>query len=230
MGPSVRTYILVSPKSWHTELFANLSSNSEDRWIRISTQDEFTYDNLLPLQPEKIFIPHWSYLIPAELYNNWECILFHMTDLPFGRGGSPLQNLIVNGLNDTKISAIKVKKGIDTGDVYLKKDLSLDGTAAEIFRRANPIIEKMIIEIIDNNLQPAPQTGEPVYFQRRKPEESNIENLDDLSQIYDFIRMLDCEGYPNAFIETKNFRINFSDASLDSNNQIINAHVGITKK
>ena len=44
-----------------------------------------------------------------------------MTDLPFGRGGSPLQNLIVRGFEETMTSAIKVTKGIDTGDIYLKE-------------------------------------------------------------------------------------------------------------
>ena len=47
-----------------------------------------------------------------------------MTDLPFGRGGSPLQNLIVRGYKSTKLTAIKVQSGIDTGDIYLKKPFS----------------------------------------------------------------------------------------------------------
>ena len=32
-----------------------------------------------------------------------------MTDLPYGRGGSPLQNLIIRGFESTKISAIEFK-------------------------------------------------------------------------------------------------------------------------
>lgn len=44
-----------------------------------------------------------------------------MTDLPYGRGGSPLQNLIVRNHYKTKISEIRVKKEIDSGPIYLKK-------------------------------------------------------------------------------------------------------------
>ena len=44
-----------------------------------------------------------------------------MTDLPYGRGGSPLQNLIANKIYDTKISAIRAEGGIDTGRIYLKE-------------------------------------------------------------------------------------------------------------
>ena len=41
--------------------------------------------------------------------------------------------------------------------------------------------------------------------------------------------MLDCEGYPNAFIENKNFRFEFTRASLKSEKEII-ADVRIIKK
>ena len=70
-----------------------------------------------------------------------------MTDLPYGRGGSPLQNLIVRGHSETKISALKVEKKLDTGDIYLKKNLSLEGSAQKIFQRANTSIIDMIKEI-----------------------------------------------------------------------------------
>jgi hypothetical protein len=36
--------------------------------------------------------------------------------------------------------------------------------------------------------------------------------VDTLSRAYDYIRMLDGEGYPPAFIETEKLRIEFSDA------------------
>ena len=80
-----------------------------------------------------------------------------MTDLPYGRGGSPLQNLIIRGNKTTKISAIKVTKGIDEGPVYLKKELNLDGTAKEIFVRSAYIIQEMIESIINSTIFPKPQ-------------------------------------------------------------------------
>lgn len=101
-----------------------------------------------------------------------------MTDLPYGRGGSPLQNLIVRGLTATKLSALRVEVGLDTGPVYLKMDLSLSGTAEEIFVRVNKLVGKMIVEIIQNNLQPVPQEGDPVVFKRRKPEQSDMSGLE----------------------------------------------------
>lgn len=66
-----------------------------------------------------------------------------MTDLPYGRGGSPLQNLIKRNIENTKISAIKVVKDLDAGDIYLKRDLNLNGTADEILGLGGTIIKRI---------------------------------------------------------------------------------------
>jgi len=222
-------FVLVTNKKWHDELFSNLKRDMPEQWTRIKNKEDFHFQRLLAMSPEWIFIPHWSHIIPEEIYSRFRCVLFHMTDLPFGRGGSPLQNLIVRGFKKTKISAIKVSKGIDTGDVYLKEDLSLEGTAEEIFIRSSKVIYKMIKKIIKTSPEPVPQRGKIVEFKRRKPEESNIANLRTLRQVYDYIRMLDCEGYPKAFIEAGNFRFEFSKPSLQSNQTIL-ANVRIIQK
>ena len=222
-------YVLLSEKKWHDQLFLNLSNSANLNWIRIDDKQKFTIEELDKINPQKIFIPHWSYIIPSNIYEKYECIVFHMTDLPYGRGGSPLQNLIIRGKKNTKISALRVVQELDAGDIYLKRDLALDGTAKDIFLRSVPIIEEMINTIIEDNLQPTPQNGDPVVFKRRKSAESDIANLSTISEIYDYIRMLDCEGYPPAFIETKHFTIEFRNSEIINEKQI-NAHVRITEK
>jgi methionyl-tRNA formyltransferase len=230
MATSLINCILLSEKSWHKALFENLKTRTaEICWYRIDNKEQFTAENVNKIEPAWIFIPHWSYKIKPEIFENYNCVVFHMTDLPFGRGGSPLQNLIVNGYESTKISALKVGEGIDTGDIYLKRPLSLSGTAEEIFVRASAIIEDMILEIINSKTAPEAQTGDVTVFRRRTPEESDISGLTDLKKVYDFIRMLDAEGYPNAYAEIGNFRFEFSSASFTGNNSIL-ANVRITKK
>jgi len=223
------TYLLLSEKKWHKKLFAELQTAIPAKWVLIDDKACFTEEKLKKLRPDKIFIPHWSYLIPEAIYEKYECIVFHMTDLPFGRGGSPLQNLIVRGFDFTKVSALRVEEGLDTGDIYLKKDLSLHGTAEEIFLRASNVIGQMILEIIEEELKPLSQKGEPVLFARRKPEQGNLAGLESIDQIFDYIRMLDADGYPKAFIEVGNFRLEFSRASLKHDESIL-ADVRIIKK
>lgn len=221
--------LILSSKSWHKEIALNISEQFGVRAHWITKLQDFNESNLRTLKPDWIFIPHWSYLIPEDIFKNFRCVVFHMTDLPYGRGGSPLQNLIVRGCTKTKISAISVTDEIDAGGVYLKSPLSLHGTAEEIFIRSSKIIEKMIDTIITEDLKPQKQTGHVVKFKRRKPEDGDISNLFNLEEVYDYIRMLDCEGYPKAFLETEKLKLEFNRAFLKADKSII-ANVRISKK
>ena len=190
--------------------------------------------NLLVLEemnPKFIFFLHWSWIIPKEIFDKYNCVVFHMTDVPYGRGGSPLQNLILRGFKETKISALKVQEGVDSGPVFLKRGLSLAGSAQEIFIRAGKIMGEMIKQIVDENPFPIPQQGVGTTFKRRRPEESNIEAnyYCDLASLYDFIRMLDAPGYPHAFIESNGFKFEFKNASFSKDGELT-AYVRISEK
>ena len=98
----------------------------------------------------------------------------------------------------------------------MKKNISLNGTAEEIFIRANTIIIDMIIEILNGDLTPYPQIGNVRYFKRRVKEESNLKfcQKSNLNDWYDHIRMLDAEDYPFAFLDFNGMRLEFRRASI----------------
>lgn len=210
--------VICTQKSWNVENAQKLKTMYRNKYdiIVITEKEKLTPEILLQYEPKYIFIPHWSYIIPEAVFGRWTCVVFHMTDLPFGRGGSPLQNLIVRGFTHTKISAIRVDKGLDTGDIYGKEELELSGTADEILRRTSEIIfTKMIPYILEHDPQPVPQSGEVVTFRRRKPEDGRLLAEMDEKTIYDYIRMLDGEGYPNAFIELGDYTLRFCKAEYE---------------
>jgi methionyl-tRNA formyltransferase len=208
-------------------LYDETSLFSKENVVFIKEKADLSFDNLKKINPEYVFFPHWSYIITSQIYENFQCVIFHMTDLPFGRGGSPLQNLISRGIYDTKISAIKCVKELDAGDVYLKKDFSIkEGSAKELYAKAGEIISTMIDEIIETRIVPSLQKGNVVEFKRRKYDESNMRHLKTMSNIYDHIRMLDAPGYPRAFLEHGgNIKLSFYGARLA--NGKINACVEI---
>jgi methionyl-tRNA formyltransferase len=180
-----------------------------------SHREQLTAAAVDRLCPDLILLPHWSWYIPAEIFENYECIVFHMTDLPYGRGGSPLQNLIVRGHISTKISAIKVVDELDAGPVYMKVPLSLKGSAEEVLKRASALIfDRMIPAILKRRIRLKPQIGSVVFFQRRIPSQSEIPKGVGIKKVFDHIRMLDAEGYPKAFIKVGASKMEFSKAKL----------------
>lgn len=183
-----------------------------------SSPEQLENANLHAIAPRYIFVPHWSWILPEAIWGRFETIIFHMTDLPFGRGGSPLQNMIARGLPSSVLTAFRCTKELDAAPVYLKLPFSLEGSAQEIFLRASHLAARMILRIINEEPIPEPQSGEPVYFSRRKPAESEIKNPASIKDIYDHIRMLDAEGYPRAFINVGSFRLEFGKAAYNRGN------------
>lgn len=226
-----RNIIIAVLKTWNLEnaLKFKRKFGKEYRVFIFKDIEKLNSDLLKTINPEYVFFPHWSWIIPEVIYEKYRCVVFHMTDLPYGRGGTPLQNLILKGFDKTKISALKVAKELDAGPVYAKQNLSLKGSAGEIYKRASAIIfNKMIPDIIKKSPLPKKQSGKIVLFKRRKPGQSNMQSLKNIGAAYDFIRMLDAEGYPKAFIETPYLKLEFSNAKKRQDN--VFANVKITKK
>jgi len=153
--------------------------------------------------------------VPAEIINRFECVCFHETDVPYGRGGSPLQNLIERGNTHTVVAALRMVENFDEGPVYAKRPLSLLGLAEEIYIRTAAIVFDMIRKIVADQPTPVPQTGEPTTFKRRTPDQSIIsKDLKTFATLFDHLRMLDAEQYPHAFLEYGNFRIELTRPAL----------------
>lgn len=224
--------IIATIHSWNIKNAHKFIREHKEYNIKLVTKkDELTTELLSDFNPEWILLTHWSWILPKEIYNNYKCVVFHVSDVPKARGGSPVQNQIVDGLRETKISAIHVDAGLDTGDVYCKERLSLEGSAEEIFIRSSKIVfEKMIPYIIENDPKPVKQEEGGFVYKRRKPEESRIPVSGDLCKVFDYIRMLDAEGYPKAYIEWGNYRMEFSRAKLEVDDVVADVKISLAKE
>ena len=218
------SFIIASCKPWHKIAFDDVSSAEPGKWVYASTRDELD-SYLVGESPRYIFFLHWNWLVPEKIWRNYECVCFHMTNVPYGRGGSPLQNLILAGHRETRVTALRMIGEMDAGPVYTSRHMSLEGRAEEIYLRAGALSWEMIHWIIANRPEPLPQRGDAIYFSRRSPEQSCLPVKGELEEVYDFIRMLDAPTYPLAFAKHGAFRLELSNAELGCNE--IKAHVVI---
>jgi methionyl-tRNA formyltransferase len=209
-----KSYLVAGCKPWNRRLFDEALRDLPGKWFYVGSPSELSRERVREIGPQYIFFLHWSWRVPEEIIDGYECVCFHMTDLPFGRGGSPLQNLLVRGHRETKLTALRMSKEFDAGPIYTKEPLSLEGGAEEIYLRAARVSAKMIQQIVRREPSPKAQRGTAVNFKRRKPAESVIGHLASIEELYDFIRMLDADGYPQAFLEHSGFRFEFSRAAL----------------
>ena len=221
MGNTIRSQqslLILSGQSWNKHMDHRLSNRLNRKVEIIDSPADLKIESIEAINPRWIFVPHWSHWIPKEIWGRWSTVIFHMTDLPYGRGGSPLQNLIKRGHQSTIVSALRCSQELDEGDIYLKEELQLYGSAEEIYLRANDIIENMIEKIVIDEPAAVPQKGKITEFKRRTPKQSNLDNCPpgDISAWYDHIRMLDAEGYPHAFLDVQGMNITFRRVSIRS--------------
>lgn len=224
-----KIFIIAGCKSWTRRVYDEIIAHYPGEWLFVSNPQQLE-DVLIDSQPRYIFFIHWSWLVPVRIIKKHECVCFHMTDVPYGRGGSPLQNLIIRGQHNTKLTALRMVEELDAGPVYYKEDLSLEGNAEEIYIRATHLSAQMIRRFIEEHPLSIPQAGEPVVFKRRQPIESQIPKVTSLQTLYDFIRMLDAEDYPHAYLEHAGFRYEFRRASLYDGRIVVDVFISPMKE
>ena len=129
------SYIVITKKIWDLKNYTKLNSN-------IKVFNNLNFKIIKNIDPKIIFFIHWSKYIPSFIYEKYLCIQFHASDLPKGKGGSPIQNQILNNIFKSKISAFKISDKLDSGPICMKEDLNLQGSAEQILKKIEKKINK----------------------------------------------------------------------------------------
>lgn len=216
--------IISKDNPWSREL-ANLFLEDSPHFIWIT---ECNLQILDSLNPKWVFFFHWSEIVSEEIYTKYKCVVVHTGNLPEGRGGSPLQNQILEGVVSTKVNLIEMSSILDGGGIYISSPITLQGNLNDIWFTIAKIAKKLILECVNNSLSPTPQTGESKVYKRKKDNKLILDSTKNISYVYDQIRMLDAENYPQTYLEIGEYILEFSRAKLE--NKTIIADVKITKK
>jgi methionyl-tRNA formyltransferase len=100
----MNAYIVATVKPWNVAAFHRHVGSLPGSWTLIETPNALTVDFIDRIKPRFVFFPHWSWKVPQVILGRATCVCFHMSDVPYGRGGSPLQNLVMRGHRETVVS------------------------------------------------------------------------------------------------------------------------------
>lgn len=212
----------VGYRNWAICIYENLRSKTEHKYLLLTNPKSVDDKKLRTFNPDLILFYGWSNKICSTLIKDYKCLMLHPSPLPKYRGGSPIQNQIINGEKESAVSIFIVNEQIDAGDIVKQEPISLEGNLDEIFDRIIQVGTSLTLSILQEGLEARPQDeSEASFYTRRKPSQSEItiEELQTQSSEYlhNKIRMLQ-DPYPNAYIRTidgKKLKLKLSEVSDD---------------
>lgn len=178
----------------------------------LSRKDELRGGDLLVL----VSVPE---IFTSEIASKYKsCLVIHGSDLPLGKGWSPIVWQILSGEEQFTLSLIEVSHPVDSGDIWYKASLHISKTA--LFDEIQELIASKTIELIAyaienfNGISPKPQIGESTFYPRRSPADSELDPSRTLESLFDQLRVSDPNRYPAFFhLRGKTFRLTISEHS-----------------
>jgi len=132
-------------------------------------------------------------------------LVVHESDLPRGRGWSPMTWRVLEGNKEMHLTLFEAETNADSGVIYAKRKILLTGNEVVIELRAIQLRESF--ELIGEFLTDYPssldlseaQVGEPTYFKRRTKLDSQCASNSTIDSIFDLLRVSDPDRYPVYF-------------------------------
>ncbi|MBW5448344.1 methionyl-tRNA formyltransferase [Cohnella sp. CFH 77786] len=142
---------------------------------------------------------------PAVLALHTRNLVVHASNLPQGKGWSPLTWQILEGKSDIPVCLFEAAERVDSGPIYLKKTLSFRGT--ELIGEMRRELGRVTFELCEEFLQrypgildeAVPQQGEPTFYPRRTPTDSRLNPDLSIREQFRLLRVADNERYPCYF-------------------------------
>jgi methionyl-tRNA formyltransferase len=190
--------LIDNPNSWYVKYGSALAEKLNDsHQVKVLHRHEEVErgDILILLSCEKIFRDYGK-----NKYN----LVCHASDLPSGKGWSPLTWQILEGKNEIPITLFEAADGVDEGDYYIKDSIAYNGTELieELRVKLAEKISNMFLKFVTDlkNMKPQKQEGEEFFYKKRKIHDSRLDINKTIIEQFNLFRVVDNERYP-AFFE-----------------------------
>ncbi len=170
------------------------------------------------------FCLSFSQIVPArnrKMFKN--TLVVHESNLPEGRGWSPMSWQILEGRNRIAVTLLEAVDEVDSGPIYLQNWIDLEGWELnEHWRRMQAettlrLCRQFVAQWPD--IQGHPQQGSPTYYPRRTPADSGLDPDKTLHEQFNLLRIVDNERYP-AFFEMHGRKYRLTITLLDDSELI----------
>lgn len=94
----------------------------------VKFKDSNVTEEIRLMQPDVIVVVAFGQLLPREVLEipKYGCVNVHASLLPKYRGAAPIQWAVIDGLEKTGVTTMLMDEKLDTGDILLQEELTLD--------------------------------------------------------------------------------------------------------
>ena len=153
-----------------------------------------------------LFLVSCNEIIPLDDRVKYsKTLIIHASDLPKGRGWSPLIWSIIDGASEVTVSLLEAEDKTDSGDIWKKINIQIlktdlyDDINTKLF---NAELDLMSFAVNNfENIKPIKQDPlvEPTYYKKRTPEDSELNPDESIRENFDLIRICDPTRFPAFF-------------------------------
>jgi len=202
----MKNILCITYRDWACKIYDMLQDTLTGHNFKIIRNRNSYHDDVIAkFKPDIILWYGWSWIIPKDIVQKYNCICLHPSPLPKYRGGSPIQNQIIRNEKVSAITIFKMTTAIDAGPIIRQLPMSLEGKIEDIYKRMIDLGFSATYDFLKYEYRLTPQDQKDMtYFARRKPNESEITQKELATKtaeyLYNKIRML-TDPYPNAYIK-----------------------------
>lgn len=198
MQSDMKIAILTSPNQWFIPYAEELNSKITTSELYFNHEDMIeNYDIVFILSYHKIIKQKY-------LEKNKHNIVVHASDLPRGKGWAPLFWQVLEDKNTIPFTMFEASSGVDNGDIYMQKDLTLTGYElnTELREKQAKHTIDMCLEFLNNYDKfkvPKPQSGDETFYTKRTSKDSKLDINKSIQEQFNLLRIVDNENYPAFF-------------------------------
>jgi len=205
----MKIQILISKSSW-----ANKYKNFIKKYLKIFSKNIRCISNHKELKNNYDICILFSYFKIIEknfLKFSKHNLVLHESNLPKGRGMSPITWQIIDRKKNIIFSLLEASEKLDSGKIYYQKKVKIN--SVKLFDEIKKIqlinnlyLIKKFLKYYKKNKKNPPskfQKGKPTYYKTRKPSNSKIDLNKSIKSQFNLIRVCDFENYPAYFYYKK---------------------------
>lgn len=213
--------------------YASFADICENEDINLVTTDDISDSSVKSLyretSPDICICCGWTQIIPESIldFPTWGTVGLHLSPLPEGRGGAPVNWQIIHGNDEVTATLFQFVPEVDHGDIIGQSSVPLEQrddistVYPKLTMKSIDLLDEFLTDISNGNVNLDPQTYDnATYYPQRKPKDGLVDWDHSPITQWNWIRA-QTKPYPGAFTFYEGRKLTVWEAVVPDNQRTV---------